>query len=251
MAKIALITGGSSGIGKASALRLAKAGINLIITYNSNEEAANEVVKGIENLGAKAVSLKLDVANRESYMNFAPIVTNTLKNEFGTEKFDILINNAGIGLDKKFLEVSEEEFDNLTNIHYRSVFFLSQKLAPFINEGGQILMVSTGTTRIVLPGYSLYASLKGAIETLTKYMAKELSPSKIRVNCIAPGATETNFRGGFIRDNKQANAMVASLTAAGRVGLAEDIADAIYAIVSEDAHWFNAQRFEASGGQSI
>lgn len=251
MKKIALITGGSSGIGKATALRLAENGINSIITYNTSKDEASNVAEAINKIGAKSFAVKLDVSDRQSYMNFAPMVAEILNSNFSTDKFDILINNAGVGLDRRFLEVSEDEFDHLMNIHYRSVYFLSQKLTPLMNENSQILMVSTGTTRIILPGYSLYASLKAAIEALTKFMAKELAPLKIRVNCIAPGATETNFRGGFIRDNKDANASAAAMTTAGRVGLPEDIANAINAIVSDDAHWFNGQRFEASGGQAI
>ena len=251
MNKIAIITGGSRGIGRATAIKFAKAGINSIITYNSSENEALEVIKEIETFGAKSVALKLDVSDRNSYMNFAQIVSQALTANFDTDKFDILVNNAGVGLDAKFLETTEDDFDKLTNIHFRSVYFLSQGLVPLMNEGGQIIMITTGSTRIILPGYSLYASLKTAIEGLTKYMAKELAPLKIRVNCIAPGATETDFRGGFIRDNKVANANVASLTAAGRVGLPDDIANAIYAITLDDFTWVNAQRIEASGGQAI
>lgn len=251
MNKIAIITGGSRGIGRATALKFAKEGINSIITYNSNEDEAVKTVQEIEKIGAKSIALKLDVADRNSYMYFAQVVQGALKTNFGTDKFDILVNNAGIGLDAKFLETTEEDFDRMANIHYRSVYFLSQKLVPFIKEGGHIINVSTGTTRFTLPGYSLYASLKGAVETLTKFMAKELAPLKIRVNVIAPGATATDFRGGFVRDNKDVQAYLASLTTEGRVGLPDDIGDAIYGIISSDMHWLNGQRFEASGGQAI
>lgn len=249
MTKVAIITGGSRGIGKATALKFAKEGVSVIFTYNSSSIEAEAVEKEIALYGVKAKALKLDVSNRESYMNFAPLIANTLK-EMETDKFDILINNAGVGLNKKFVEINEEEFDYLTNVHYRSVYFISQKLVPLMNEGAAIVNISSGLTRLTYDGYSLYASLKGAVETLTKYMAKEFSTLRIRVNCVAPGATVTDFANGFAR-SKQVQEFLASQNLMGRVGEAEDIADVIYLVSSDNASWMHAQRIEASGGQAI
>lgn len=250
MTKIALITGGSRGIGKATAIRLAKDGINSIITYNNSKAEASKVVEEISKMGSKCIAVKLNAADRESYMNFSTIIGEILRSEFSTDKFDILINNAGVGLDKSILEITESEFDNLMEIHFRSVFFLSQKLVPLINKNGQIIMISTGLTRLTFPGYSVYAALKGAIETLTKFMAKELSALKIRVNCVAPGATVTDFCNGFAQ-SEQVQSHLASTNTQGRVGMPMDIANVIALIASDDGVWMNAQRFEASGGQAI
>ncbi len=250
MTKIALITGGSRGIGKAIAIRFARNGISSIITYNSSKDEACNVVEEISKMGVKCVAVKLNAVDRESYMNFAPIIAKVLEKEFSTEKFDILINNAGFGLDKSILEITEAEFDNLTEVHFRSVFFLSQKLVPLINKKGQIIMISSGLTRLTFPGYSVYASLKGAIETLTKFMAKELAALQIRVNCVAPGATVTDFCNGFAQ-SEQVQSHLASTNTQGRVGMPMDIANVIALIASDDGVWMNAQRFEASGGQAI
>ena len=248
--KIAIITGGSRGIGRAIALRLAKAGVDSIITYKSSQTAAGEVVKQIESLGARAVAVPLDVATRESYLNFAAVAKTALE-KLGATKFDFLVNNAGIGLSQPFAETTEAQFDEMTHIHFKSVFFLSQTLLPIINDGGHIVNISTGTSRFVLPGYSIYASLKTAVEGLTRYMAKELGPRKIRVNVVAPGATETDFRGGFIRNNPQFKKMMEANIALGRVGQADDIAGVVNALLSDGCYWINGQRIEASGGQVL
>jgi NAD(P)-dependent dehydrogenase (short-subunit alcohol dehydrogenase family) len=248
--KIAIITGGSRGIGKAIALRLGKSGIDSIITYKSSQAEAGEVVKQITASGARALAVPLDVAVRDSYMHFAAVAKAAIE-KLGTTKFDFLINNAGIGLSQPFAETTEAQFDEMTNVHFKSVFFLSQTLLPLINDGGQIVNISTGTSRFVLPGYSIYASLKTAVEGLTRYMAKELGPRKIRVNVVAPGATETDFRGGFIRNNPQFKKMMEANVALGRVGQAEDIAGVINALLSDDCYWINGQRIEASGGQVL
>ena len=248
--KIAIITGGSRGIGKAIALRLARSGVDSIITYKSSQAEAGEVAKQIESLGARAVAVQLDVATRDSYMNFAAVARAALE-KLGTTKFDFLVNNAGIGLSQPFAETTEAQFDEMMHVHFRSVFFLSQTLLPLIDDGGQIVNISTGTSRFVLPGYSIYASLKTAVEGLTRYMAKELGPRKIRVNVVAPGATETDFRGGFIRNNPQFKKMMEANIALGRVGQADDIAGVVTALLSDDCYWINGQRIEASGGQVL
>jgi len=248
--KIAIITGGSRGIGKAIALRLAKSGIDSVITYKSSQTEAGDVVKQIEALGARAVAVQLDVATRDSYLNFATVAGTALE-KLGATRFDFLVNNAGVGLSQPFAETTEAQFDEMTNIHFKSVFFLSQSLLPLINDGGHIVNISTGTSRFVLPGYSLYASLKTAVEGLTRYMAKELGPRKIRVNVVAPGATETDFRGGFIRNNPQFKQLMEANIALGRVGQADDIAGVVNALLSDDCYWVNGQRIEASGGQVL
>ncbi len=188
-----------------------------IITYKSSQAEAGEVVKQVEALGAHAVAVQLDVAARDSYLNFAAVAQAALE-KLAATKFDFLVNTAGIGLSQPFAETTEAQFDEMTNIHFKSVFFLSQTLLPLINDGGHIVNISTGTSRFVLPGYSIYASLKTAVEGLTRYMAKELGPRKIRVNVVAPGATETDFRGGFIRNNPQFKKMMETNIALGRVG---------------------------------
>jgi len=248
--KIAIITGGSRGIGKAIALRLARSGVDSIITYKSSQAAAGEVVEQIKALGSHAVAVPLDVAARDSYLNFANVARVALE-KLAATKFDFLVNNAGIGLSQPFAETTEAQFDEMTHVHFKSVFFLSQTLLPLINDGGQIINISTGTSRFVLPGYSIYASLKTAVEGLTRYMAKELGPRRIRVNVVAPGATETDFRDGFIRNNPQFKKMMEANIALGRVGQAEDIAGVVNALLSDDCYWINGQRIEASGGQVL
>ena len=248
--KIAIITGGSRGIGKAVALRLARSGIDSVITFKSSHAEAGQVVKEIEAAGARALAVPLDVASPDSYRNFADVARAALA-DFEAKNFDFLVNNAGIGLSQSFAETTEEQFDEMMHIHFRSVFFLSQTLLPLLNEGGQIVNISSGTTRFVLPGYSIYASLKTAVEGLTRYMAKELGPRRIRVNVVAPGATETDFRGGFIRNNPQFKKAMEANIALGRVGQADDIAGVVSALLSDDCYWINGQRIEASGGQVL
>lgn len=248
--KTAIITGGSRGIGKATALKLANNGINIIVTYHSKADEAKEVVTAIKAKGLKATAFQLDVSNRESFMDVANKVQASLK-EIGESKFDFLINNAGVGFTSAIGETNEVDFDRLTNIHLKSVLFITEKLLPFMNDGGEIVNISSGLTRIIYNNYSLYASLKTAIETLTRYQAKELGPRKIRANVIAPGAIETDFGGGAVRDNANFNAVIAGNTALGRVGLADDVAGAIANLVRDDSYWINAQRIEVSGGQAI
>jgi NAD(P)-dependent dehydrogenase (short-subunit alcohol dehydrogenase family) len=249
--KIALITGSSRGLGKSTALNLAKKGVDAIVTYHRNAEEAANVVAEITALGATAVALQLDTADTKTFDRFAVQVQQSLQNTWQTDRFDFLVNNAGTGVYASFAETTEEDFDHLMNIHVKGVFFLTQKLLPLIDDGGRIVNLSTGLTRIILPGYAAYASMKGAMETLTKYMAKELGTRRIAVNIVAPGAIETDFGGGGVRDNPDVNQYLASQTALGRVGLPDDIGGAIASLLSADNQWVNAQRIEVSGGQSI
>jgi NAD(P)-dependent dehydrogenase (short-subunit alcohol dehydrogenase family) len=249
--KIALVTGASRGLGKSTALNLAKKGIDSIVTYHSNEAEAAKVVAEIESLGAKAIALQLDTTNTKTFDDFAVQVKLSLQSKWQTDHFDFLVNNAGTGVYASFAETTEAQFDDQMNIHVKGVFFLTQKLLPLINDGGRIVNLSTGLTRLTIPGYAAYASMKGAIETLTKYMAKELGARRIAVNIVAPGAIETDFGGGAVRDNPEINKYFAEQTALGRVGLPDDIGGAIASLLSEDNKWVNAQRIEVSGGQSI
>jgi NAD(P)-dependent dehydrogenase (short-subunit alcohol dehydrogenase family) len=249
--KIALVTGSSRGLGKSTALHLAEKGVDVIVTYHRNAEEAKNVVAEIEQLGAKAVALQLDTANIKAFDSFVGQIQQLLQAQWQTEYFDFLVNNAGTGVHSSFSETTEEDFDHLMNIHLKGVFFLTQKLLPLINGGGRIVNLSSGLTRIISPGYAAYASMKGAMETLTKYMAKELGARQIAVNIVAPGAIETDFAGGSVRDHPDVNQYLASQTALGRVGLPDDIGGAIASLLSEDNRWVNAQRIEVSGGQSI
>ena len=249
--KIALVTGGSRGLGKEMALRLAEKGIDVVLTYNSKKDEALAVVAEIEKKGQKAAALQLNTGDVKSFDAFYTTFKAELKTTFGAEHFDFLINNAGVGHHAPFAETTEEAFDNLMNIHYKGVFFFTQKALPVINDGGRIINLSSGLARFAMNGASAYASMKGAIETLTRYMAKELGARGITANVVAPGAIATDFSGGMVRDNPQVNKMVADATALGRTGLPEDIGGIVAFLCSEDARWINAQRIEASGGMHI
>jgi NAD(P)-dependent dehydrogenase (short-subunit alcohol dehydrogenase family) len=249
--KIALITGGSRGLGRNAALKLAERGVDIILTYRSQESEAQAVATEIEKSGAKAVALKLDVADSHSFPAFAEQVKTHLQTIWQRDSFDYLLNNAGVGVHASFAETTEAQFDQLMNIHLKGVFFLTQALLPLLANGGSILNVSSGLARFALPGYAAYAAMKGGIEVLTKYLAKELGARNINVNVLAPGAIETDFGGGAVRDNAQLNAFVASQTALGRAGLPDDIGNVIAALLSEQTHWINAQRIEASGGMFL
>jgi NAD(P)-dependent dehydrogenase (short-subunit alcohol dehydrogenase family) len=251
MNKIAIVTGSSRGLGKSTALNLAKKGVDIIVTYHTNEAEANSVVAAITDVGAKAVALQLDTANTSTFDGFVAQLKQSLQDTWQTEHFDFLVNNAGTGLNVAFADTTEAEFDHLMNVHVKGVFFLTQKLLPLINDGGRIINLSSGLARFTLPGYAAYASMKGAIEVLTRYMAKELGARQIAVNTVAPGAIATDFAGGGVRDNPEINNFIASQTALGRVGLPDDIGGAIASLLSEDNKWVNAQRIEVSGGQSI
>ncbi|EKZ6361489.1 SDR family NAD(P)-dependent oxidoreductase [Klebsiella aerogenes] len=249
--RIALVTGGSRGLGKNAALKLAAKGTDIILTYHSNQQAALEVVREIEQTGVNAAALPLNVGDAASFSGFVQQLTQCLKEKWQRDSFDYLLNNAGIGLTAPFSETSEAQFDELMNIHLKGPFFLTQQLLPLLKDGGRILNVSSGLARFALPGYSAYAAMKGAMEVLTRYQAKELGARGISVNIIAPGAIETDFGGGSVRDNAQLNQHIAAQTALGRVGLPDDIGDAIAALLSDELGWMNAQRVEVSGGMFL
>lgn len=249
--KVALVTGASRGLGKNTALTLARKGVDVIVTYHNSEEDAQNVVSAIADIGAQAVALQLDTSNTKTFDGFAEQVKQSLQEKWQTKHFDFLVNNAGVGVYASFADTTEDDFDRLMNIHVKGVFFLTQKLLPLINDGGRIVNISSGLARFALPGYAAYASMKGAIEVLTRYMAKELGPRQIAVNVVAPGAIETDFNGGAVRDNPEINSFIASQTALGRVGLPDDIGGAIASLLSEENRWVNAQRIEVSGGQFI
>lgn len=249
--KIAIITGGSRGLGKNAALYTAKKGIGIIITYNSQKDEANNVVAEIEENGGSAVAIKLDALKSSTFSDFSNQVKTVLKEKWNLEKFDYLVNNAGFGLHALFHQTTEEQFDDMVNVHLKAPYFLTQKLLPLIADNGHILNISSGLTRFSFPGSSAYASVKGGVEVLTRYLAKELGARGISVNTVAPGAIETDFSGGMVRDNAEINKTIASMTALGRVGLPDDIGPLIASLLSEDSKWVNGQRIEASGGMLI
>lgn len=249
--KIALVTGGSRGLGKSMALALAQKGIGVILTYNSKEAEAAGVVRTIEGNGGKAAALSLDVSQITGFPDFTSRLQEVLQSHFGSTGIDFLVNNAGIGLYNNVAETTEAQVDSLYTIHLKAPVFLTQQLLPLLRDGGGIVNVSTGLTRLTLPGYAAYASMKAAVETLSRYMAKEFGPRKIRVNVVAPGAIETDFGGGRVRDNAELNRHIAGATALGRVGLPEDIGGVVAFLCSEEGRWVNAQRIEVSGGQML
>ncbi len=249
--KTVLITGGSRGLGKSMALFLAQKGFDVIITYQKAEQEALKVVEEIKRYGFQSAALPLDVSKSETFENFSEELALLLDTVWHKKQFDILINNAGIGINQSFEQTSVEAFDTLMNIHLKGPFFLTQTLLPLIADGGKILNVSTGLTRFSIPGYAAYAMMKGGIEVLTHYLALELGKRRISVNAVAPGAIETDFAGGVNRDNPKINEYIASQIALGRVGLPEDIGAAVSLLVSDDASWINGQRIEVSGGMRL
>ncbi|MCW6510049.1 SDR family NAD(P)-dependent oxidoreductase [Lichenifustis flavocetrariae] len=247
---IALITGGSRGLGRSTAEALARRGVSSILTYNTNSDAAAEVVAFIERAGARAVALQLDTGDTAAFAAFADEVRRVLA-DWGCDRFNFLVNNAGTSHAGAFGQVTEADFDVAYRIHVKGVFFLTQTLLPLIADGGRIVNVSSGLTRIIYPGRIAYGAMKGAVEVMTRYMAKELGPRRIAVNTVAPGAIQTDFSGGVVRDNPEVNRHISETTALGRPGLPDDIGRMIAALLSEDNRWINAQRIEVSGGQAI
>lgn len=248
--KIAIVTGGSRGLGRNTVLSLAAGGVDVIFTYRSNEAEAAEVVKQVAQAGQKAIALPLDTGNTADFDAFLNQVREALST-LGAERFDYLINNAGTSHHASIEATTEQELDSLYHVHFKGVFFLTQKLLPLINDGGRVVNVSSGLTRITIPGSASYASMKGAVEVLTRYLAKELGPRRIVVNTVAPGAIETDFSGGMVRDNPELNQRVADMTALGRAGVPDDIGPLIASLVSESHRWVNGQRIEASGGMAL
>ncbi len=249
--KIALVTGGSRGLGRDMALRLAEKGNDVIITYQSKKEAAEDVVKEIEKIGRKAAALFLDTSDFDSLDAFIDQLKAVLNSKWQTEHFDFLVNNAGMGSTIPFEKATPNDFDLFMNVHFKSVYFLIQKSLAFINNNGRIVNISSGSTRSFVFGYSIYASMKGAIETLTKYLAKELGNRGITVNVLAPGPIETDFNNAAIRNNPERKAMMGTMAALGRVGQANDIGGIVAFLCSEDAGWITGQRIEASGGLTL
>lgn len=246
--KIALITGGSRGLGRNAALKLAARGTDLILTYQRQAEAAEAVAAEARALGVQAIALLLEVGDSSRFPAFADAVRAALRQHWQREQFDYLLNNAGSGAHVSIAETSEAQFDQMVAVHLKGVFFLTQALLPLIADGGRILNVSSGLARFSYPGYAAYATMKGGIETFTRYLAKELGPRRIAANVVAPGAIETDFGGGAVRDNAQLNAMIAGQTALGRVGVPDDIGTVMAFLLSDEAGWINGQRIEASGG---
>lgn len=251
MTKIALVTGASRGLGRNTALNIARRGADVIITYQSRGEEAQAVVTQIRAMGRKAVALQLDTGAVAGFANFAARLRTLLADIWQRDTFDHLVNNAGHGDYALIEHTTEAQFDQLVNVHFKGVFFLTQTLLPLLADGGRIVNLSTGLTRVSAPGWAAYAAVKAAVEMLTVYMAKEFGPRGIAVNTVAPGAIETDFFGGAVRDTPDFNKFFADMTALGRVGVADDIGPMVASLLSEDQRWVNAQRIEVSGGQGI
>ncbi|WP_322101873.1 SDR family NAD(P)-dependent oxidoreductase [Paraburkholderia sp. J41] len=248
--KVAVVTGGSRGLGRSTVLNLAKRGVSSIFTYHSAEDEARSVTALVKDAGATAVSLQLDTGDVSSLAGFVERLKTALV-KLGAEGIDYLVNNAGISNHTTFLEVTEEELDKLYDVNFKGVFFLTQKLLPLLNDGGSIVNISSGVTRFVNPDSTAYAVFKGAIEVFTRYLAHDLGKRNINVNTVAPGAIQTDFSGGVVRDNPAVNKLVSEMTALGRPGLPEDIGQMIASLLSDGNHWVNAQRIEVSGGMRL
>jgi NAD(P)-dependent dehydrogenase (short-subunit alcohol dehydrogenase family) len=248
--KIAIITGGSRGLGRTTAVNLARRGVDVIFTHRARQAEANSLIREIEAMGRKAAAFRLDTGDTKAFDGFVSEVRKTLQ-VWGRDRFDYLVNNAGNSLHANFTDTTEEQFDGIVNVHFKGVYFLTQKLLPLLNDGGRIVNISSGLARFTVPGISAYAAAKGAIEVLTRYLAKELGPRQITVNTIAPGAIATDFSDGRVRDNPEVNKMVAGMTALGRVGVPDDIGPMIAAFLSDENRWVNGQRIEVSGGMGL
>jgi NAD(P)-dependent dehydrogenase (short-subunit alcohol dehydrogenase family) len=251
MSKITLVTGASRGLGRNTALSIARRGGDVIITYQSRQADAKAVVAEIEAMGRKALALRLDTGDVASFAAFSETLRGALERSWNRASFDHLVNNAGHGDYALIGETTEAQFDGLVNVHFKGVYFLTQALLPLIADGGRIVNLSSGLTRVTFPGYAAYAAVKGAVEVLSRYMARELGARGITVNTVAPGAIETDFGGGAVRDNPEINKLFADMTALGRAGLPDDIGPMVASLLSEENRWVNAQRIEVSGGQGI
>lgn len=251
MPKIALITGASRGLGKNTAQKLAARGVGVVITYLSRRAEADTVVADIEAAGGKAVALQLDTGQIGQFPRFKDAFTGVLQAKWGRTTFDYLVNNAGHGVHAPIAQTTEAQFDSLVDVHFKGVFFLTQTLLPLIVDGGRIINLSSGLARFSLPGYGAYGAVKGAVEVFTRYLAQELGARGIAVNTIAPGAIETDFGGGVVRDVPDINKFVAASTAMGRAGLPDDVGSAIADILLSASPWITAQRIEVSGGQNL
>lgn len=248
---ITLITGASRGLGRNTALNVARGGGDVVITYHSQREEAEQVVAEIAALGRRAVALKLDVGDVAGFADFAESLRAALRGTWQRETLDHLVNNAGHGDYALIAETTEAQFDKLVDVHFKGVFFLIQTLLPLLVDGGRIVNLSTGLTRVSAPGWGAYAAVKAAVEMLTVYLAKELGERGITVNTVAPGAIETDFFGGAVRDTPDFNRFFAGITALGRVGVPDDIGPMIAGLLAPANRWVTAQRIEVSGGQGI
>jgi NAD(P)-dependent dehydrogenase (short-subunit alcohol dehydrogenase family) len=248
--RTAIITGGSRGLGRNTAIHLARRGVDLIFTWRSHQTEAESLIQEIEAMGRKAAAFRLDTGDVRLFDAFAAEVRQTLQ-AWARDRFDYLVNNAGNSLHAGFAETTESQFDEIVNVHFKGVYFLTQKLLPLMNDGGRIVNISSGLARVAFPGSSAYGAAKGAVEVLTRYLAKELGPRGITANVVAPGAIQTDFSGGMVRDNPEINRRVAEMTALGRAGVAEDIGPMIAALLSEENRWVNGQRIEVSGGMAL
>jgi NAD(P)-dependent dehydrogenase (short-subunit alcohol dehydrogenase family) len=249
--KIALVTGGSRGLGREMALALAKKGMDVVLTYQSKQAEAKKVVEEISQLNQKAIAMHFDISHPKNIDHFVSEVISMIEHHWGVKKLDYLVNNAGIGATVPIASVTEDLFDHLMNIHFKGVYFLTQKCLTHMNDNGAVIFISSGTTRFCVPGYSVYSSLKAAVEVFTKYVAREFGHRGIRSNIVAPGPVETDFNSAAIRSNPQMKAFLSGQTALGRVGNADDIGSVVAFLCSEDARWINGQRIEVSGGINL
>jgi NAD(P)-dependent dehydrogenase (short-subunit alcohol dehydrogenase family) len=248
--KVAIVTGGSRGLGRNTAINLARRDVDIIFTYRADQKEAEALIREVEGLRRKAAAVRLDTGDVRSFDGFAAEVRKTLRS-WGRERFDYLVNNAGNSLHASFAETTEAQFDEIVNVHFKGVYFLTQILLPLINDGGRIVNISSGLARFAIPGSSAYGAAKGAVEVLTRYLAKELGPRGITVNVVAPGAIQTDFSGGMVRDNPELNKQVAAMTALGRAGVPDDIGPMVAAFLSDENRWVNGQRIEVSGGMAL
>lgn len=248
--KTAIITGASRGLGRDMAINLAKEDVHIIFSYHSNQTAAQEVISEIESLGQKVIAFPFNANDRSSGKDFIKSATDYLQKEYGSPNFDFLINNAGTGTYNLIADTSEEQFNEMLNVHVKSIYFLTQAALSYINDGGRIINISSGLTRFSFPGMSVYAMMKGAVEVFTRYLVKELGSRKITANIVAPGAIATDFAGGANKDEKKAS-IISSITALERVGEAEDIGGVVAFLCSDKAGWINGQRLEVSGGMLV